>query len=157
MDYGQASADGRAHQKDRPELLPGDDPRHRAEIALRAALTPFVVYGTFMRGQPGHANLAGAAFLEEVRTAPGYRLYYVDARWPALIADEHGVEIACELYEASEEHLAGLAEIEPPQWRRAPLELADGRRAEAFLGDPLLRRRGVDISAHGSWAAFVAR
>ena len=135
------------HREDRPD---------GGVRCLRAALTPFVVYGTFMRGQPGHANLADAAFLEEVCTAPRYRLYYVDGRWPALLADVSGAEIACELYEVSEGHLARLAEIEPPEWRRAPLELADGRRAEAFLGDPDLRARGVDISAHGSWAAFVA-
>jgi gamma-glutamylcyclotransferase (GGCT)/AIG2-like uncharacterized protein YtfP len=135
------------HREDRPD---------GGVRCLQAALTPFVVYGTFMRGQPGHENLAGASFVEAVRTAPRYRLYYVDGRWPALIAAERGVEIACELYELSEGHLARLAEIEPPEWRRAPLELADGRRAEAFLGDPVLRARGVDISPHGSWAAFVA-
>jgi gamma-glutamylcyclotransferase (GGCT)/AIG2-like uncharacterized protein YtfP len=117
----------------------------------------FVFYGTFMRGQPGHANLEGATFLEEVRTAPRYRLFYVDGRWPALIPDEEGAAIACELYETTEEHLARLAELEPPEWRRAPVELADGRTAEAFLGDPALRRRGVDVSAHGGWAAFTQR
>jgi len=118
-------------------------------------MTLFAFYGTFMRGQPGHANLDGAAFIEEVKTAPSYRLFYVDHRWPALIPDEQGMEIACELYELSEEHIAQLAEIEPPEWERAPLELADGRMADAFLGDPVLRRRGIDVSAHGGWAAFT--
>ena len=116
----------------------------------------FVIYGTFMRGQPGHANLDGAEFFEEGETAPRYRLWEIDGRWPALIEAEDGVAIAAELYEITPAHLARLAEIEPPEWRRAPLELADGRRAEAFLGDPDLRARGIDISAHGSWAAFVA-
>ena len=120
-------------------------------------MTPFVFYGTFVRGQPGEANLAGASFLEEVRTAPRYRLYYVDGRWPALIPDQDGTEIACELYDVSEEHLARLTELEPPGWRRAPIELEDGRGAEAFLGDPALRSRGVDVSAHGSWTAFTRR
>jgi allophanate hydrolase len=118
---------------------------------------PFVFYGTFMRGQSGHANLDGAAFLEEVTTAPHYRLFYVDRRWPALIPDERGAEIACELYELSEEHLSRLTEIEPSEWQRAPLELADGRTADAFLGDPVLRGRGIDVSAHGGWAAFTQR
>ena len=120
-------------------------------------MTSFVFYGTFMRGQSGEANLAGATFLEEVRTAPRYRLFYVDGRWPALIPDEDGTEIACELYDVPEEHLARLAELEPPGWRRAPIELEDGRTAEAFLGDAALRSRGVDVSAHGSWAAFTGR
>jgi gamma-glutamylcyclotransferase (GGCT)/AIG2-like uncharacterized protein YtfP len=120
-------------------------------------VTPFVFYGTFMRGQTGHANLDGATFLEEVRTAPHYRLFYVDHRWPALIPEEQGTEIACELYELTDEHIARLAEIEPPEWQRAPLDLADGRTADAFLGDPVLRHRAIDISAHGGWAAFTQR
>lgn len=116
----------------------------------------FLIYGTFMRGQPGHANLDGARFLEAVATAPRYRLFEVDARWPALIEDEDGVEIAAELYEIDEAHLARLSELEPPGWSRAPVELADGRRAEAFLGDPGLRVRGRDVSAPGGWAAYRA-
>ena len=116
----------------------------------------FLIYGTFMRGQPGHANLAGAAFLAEVETAPRYRLWEVDGRWPALIEDEDGVAIAAELWEIDPAQLARLAEVEPPGWHRAPVELADGRRAEAFLGDPSLRARGRDVSAHGGWAAYRA-
>jgi allophanate hydrolase len=117
---------------------------------------PFLIYGTFMRGQPGHANLEGARFVEPVETAPRYRLFEVDRRWPALIEDEDGVAIAAELYEIELAHVARLAELEPPGWNRAPVELADGRRVDAFLGAPELRARGVDISAHGGWAAYRA-
>jgi len=117
-------------------------------------VTVFVIYGTFMRGQPGHGNLDGARFVEAVATAPRYRLFEVDARWPALIEDENGVSIAAELYELDEPHLARLAELEPPGWDRAPVELADGRRVEAFLGAQSLRTRGVDVSHHGGWAAY---
>ena len=120
-------------------------------------MTLFVLYGTFMRGQSGHSNLDGGTFLEEVRTAPRYRLFYVDHSWPALIPNEDGAEIACELYDLTEEHLARLAELEPSEWRRAPIELEGGRQAEAFLGNPILRARGIDISGHGSWAAFTGR
>jgi allophanate hydrolase len=119
-------------------------------------VTAFVIYGTFMREQPGHANLDGARFVEPVETAPRYRLWEVDGRWPALIEDENGVPIAAELYEIEEPHLSRLAELEPPGWNRAPVELADGRRTEAFLGDPSLQARGEDVSAHGGWAAWVA-
>jgi allophanate hydrolase len=118
-------------------------------------MTLFAFYGTFMRDQPGHGNLAATRFVEEARTAPRYRLYRVDERWPALILSEDGVEIACELYEASEEVLAGLLAIEPPGWSRAPLELADGRVAESFLGAAALALRGVDVSDHGGWAAYI--
>ena len=38
----------------------------------------FLIYGTFMRGQPGHTNLDGAELLAAVETAPRYRLFEVD-------------------------------------------------------------------------------
>src|SRR5712692_7719284 len=109
-----------------------------------------------MRCQPGHTNLGGAEFLGDSETAPRYRLWEVDGRWPALIEDDDGVSIAAELYEIAPAHLARLAEIEPSGWKRAPVELADGRSAEAFLGDPGLRARGHDVSAHRGWAAYMA-
>jgi gamma-glutamylcyclotransferase (GGCT)/AIG2-like uncharacterized protein YtfP len=119
-------------------------------------VTLFAFYGTFTGGQPGHGSLAGARFVERTATAPRYRLFLVDGRWPALVADDDGAEIECELYECSEELLERLARVEPPGWNRAQLELADGRRVDAFLADAALAARGVDVSAHGSWAAFVA-
>jgi allophanate hydrolase len=119
-------------------------------------VTLFAFYGTFTSSQPGHGNLAGARFVERTRTAPRYRLYFVDGLWPALVPAEDGAAIECELYECSEELLERLARVEPPGWSRAPLELEDGRRVEAFVGDPALATRGVDVSEHGSWAGFVS-
>jgi gamma-glutamylcyclotransferase (GGCT)/AIG2-like uncharacterized protein YtfP len=118
-------------------------------------VTLFAIYGTFMRDQPGHGNLAGAKWLEEVRTAPRYRLWFVDSLWPALVPAQDGLEIACELYDMPDELLARLAGIEPPGWERMPTRLADGRVVEAFLGAEGLTQRGVDVSSYGGWAAFV--
>jgi allophanate hydrolase len=118
-------------------------------------VTLFAFYGTFMRNEPGHGNLARARFIESTRTAPRYRLYHVDGRWPALVPSEDGVEVVCELYEAPEDLLAELAAIEPSGWSRAPLKLASGRVVEGFLGDAALALQGVDVSAHGGWAAYV--
>jgi gamma-glutamylcyclotransferase (GGCT)/AIG2-like uncharacterized protein YtfP len=117
----------------------------------------FMIYGTFMRRQPGHGNLAGGRFLGDVHTAPRYRLFFVDG-WPALVeaASGEGAPIAAELYELSEDHVTRLAGVEPPGWRRAPVELDDGRPAEAFLADADLVTRGEDISTYGGWASFVA-
>ena len=66
-----------------------------------------------------------------------------------------GVAIECELYECSEALLDRLAAIEPAGWCRAPVELEDGREVEAFVADAEFASRGVDVSAYGSWAAFV--
>ncbi|HYY03181.1 MAG TPA: gamma-glutamylcyclotransferase [Gaiellaceae bacterium] len=117
-------------------------------------MTPFAFYGTFMTGQPGHRNLAGARLLGPTRTAPRYRLYVVD-ELPALVPADDGVTIGCELYDVDEQHLARLAEIEPPGWVRAPLELGDGRTVEAFLATRELARRGEDVSMFGSWGAYM--
>jgi allophanate hydrolase len=119
-------------------------------------MTPFAFYGTFVSGQAGHARLEGAALVERTRTAPAYRLYLVEGRWPALVPAENGVAIDCEVYECSDELLARLANLELPGWSRAPVELADGRRVEAFVCDPAVAAKGVDVSEHGSWAAFVS-
>jgi gamma-glutamylcyclotransferase (GGCT)/AIG2-like uncharacterized protein YtfP len=120
-------------------------------------VTLFAFYGTFTSEQPGHGNLGGARFVKRVRTAPRYRLYFVDGRWPALVpAPDDGVAIECELYECSEPLLDRLAAIEPAGWSRAPVELEDGCEVEAFLGAPELAARGVDVSAHESWATFVS-
>ena len=120
-------------------------------------MTLFAFYGTFTSTEAGHGNLAGARFVERTRTARRYRLFFVDGLWPALVgAAGGGAAIECELYECSEELLERLARVEPPGWNRAPLELEDGRLVEAFLGDAELAPRGLDVSEHGSWAAFVA-
>jgi gamma-glutamylcyclotransferase (GGCT)/AIG2-like uncharacterized protein YtfP len=118
-------------------------------------VTLFAFYGTFTRGQAGHGNLADATFVEQARTAPGYRLYFIDRRWPALVESDDGVAIDCELWECTEGLLEVLAQIEPPGWTRQPVELADGRTVDAFLGDAELAERGIDVSRHGSWAEFV--
>jgi allophanate hydrolase len=119
-------------------------------------VTVFAFYGTFASGQPGHGNLAGARFLERTTTAPRYRLFFVDGRWPALVEQPAGVAIECELYECSEALLDRLAALEPAGWSRGPVELADGRTVDAFLGARELAARGADVSHHESWAAFVA-
>ena len=119
-------------------------------------MTLFAFYGTFTSSQPGHDNLAGARFVERTRTAPRYRLFFVDGLWPALVRFDDGAAIECELYECSEELLERLARIEPPGWNRGVLELEDGRSVEAFVGDAALTACGVDVSEHGSWAAFVS-
>jgi gamma-glutamylcyclotransferase (GGCT)/AIG2-like uncharacterized protein YtfP len=121
-----------------------------------ARVTLFAFYGTFTSSQPGHGNLAGARLVERTRTAPKYRLFFVDELWPALVPFEDGVAIECELYECFEELLERLSLVEPPGWNRSPLELEDGRTVETFLGDAELAARGVDVSEHGSWAAFVS-
>jgi AGZA family xanthine/uracil permease-like MFS transporter len=118
-----------------------------------------VFNGTVMQGEPAHANLAGATFLEEVRTAPAYRLYSIGDRYPAMVrTDAGGASIAAELYEVPDDVWPAIRDSEPPGLYRGPVELADGRLVEGMLGEPELvaAPEAVEITRHGGWRAYVA-
>lgn len=115
--------------------------------------------GTVMRGQPQHANLEGATFLEDVRTAPAYRLYSIGDRYPAMIRDDlQGASIAAELYEVPDATWPRIRDSEPPGLYRGPVELEDGRQVEGMLGEATIVRsaEAVEITRHGGWRAYIA-
>jgi AGZA family xanthine/uracil permease-like MFS transporter len=118
-----------------------------------------VFNGTVMRGEPAHANLDGATFLEEVRTAPVYRLYTIGDRHPAMVRDaERGAAIAAELYEVPDDVWPAIRDTEPPGLYRGPIELDDGRMVEGMLGTRELIGgwEAVEITEHGGWRAYLA-
>jgi adenine/guanine/hypoxanthine permease len=117
-----------------------------------------VFNGTVMRGQSAHGNLAGATFVEEVRTAPLYRLYSIGDRHPAMIRDdESGRSISAELYEVPDDVWPRIRDTEPPGLYRGPVELDDGRSVEGMLGDNQLIASGdaVEITAYGGWREYL--
>jgi len=117
-----------------------------------------VFNGTVMRGQPAHANLAGATFLEDVRTAPVYRLWSIGDRHPAMArADEGGTSIEAELYEVPDDVWPRIRDTEPPGLYRGPVELSDGRRVEGMLGERSLVEapEAVEITQFGGWRAYL--
>jgi AGZA family xanthine/uracil permease-like MFS transporter len=116
------------------------------------------VNGTLMRGLALHANLDGAAFLEEVQTAPRYRLHSIGDRHPGMHEVERdGVGVLGELYRTSAEVLDRVVRREPPGLYVGSVELADGRIVPGVLFDPgRLRPTDTDISAHGGWRAYLA-
>ena len=62
------------------------------------------VNGTLMRGLELHANLAGAEFLGEFRTAPHYRLFSIGDRHPGMFrVGSGGISVAGELYRLPDE------------------------------------------------------
>jgi AGZA family xanthine/uracil permease-like MFS transporter len=118
-----------------------------------------VFNGTVMHGQPHHANLECTIFLEQVRTAPAYRLYSIGDRSPAMFRDdERGASIDAELYEVPDEVWLRILDRKPPGLYRGPVELEDGRRVEGMLGEPDLvaSPEAVEITGHGGWAAYLA-
>jgi gamma-glutamylcyclotransferase (GGCT)/AIG2-like uncharacterized protein YtfP len=92
------------------------------------------VYGSLKCGREHHGELRGAPLLASVATAPKYVLLNLGA-YPAL-AD--GAEVVFgELYDVEVDTLMLLDEFEGEAYCRAPVELADGTRAQAyFLREP---------------------
>ena len=116
------------------------------------------VNGTLMRGLALHANLDGAEFLGEFRTAARYRLYSIGDRHPGMFeVASGGVSVRGEIYRMSDEVWARVEAGEPPGLYCGPVTLADGRIVNGILF-PRELAEGVhpDISAHGDWRAYIA-
>jgi adenine/guanine/hypoxanthine permease len=116
------------------------------------------VNGTLMRGLGLHANLEGAAFLEEVRTAAKYRLHSIGDRHPGMYEVESGgVRVLGELYRLSREVLDRVVRGEPAGLFVGSVELVDGRHVPGVLFDSeRLHPADHDISAHGGWRAYIS-
>lgn len=117
------------------------------------------VNGTLMRGLELHENLAGAEFLQEVATAPVYRVHSIGDVHPGMyrVADgESGASIAGELYQVPLEVLLRVIESEPAGLYRGPVELVDGRRVPGILFGRELAEAHPEITAHGGWREYRA-
>jgi gamma-glutamylcyclotransferase (GGCT)/AIG2-like uncharacterized protein YtfP len=114
------------------------------------------VNGTLMRGDILHANLEGARFLGDARTASRYRLYSIGDVHPGMIpATTDGVSVTGELYRLELEHLERLVEAEPPGLGIGVVELAGGERTlGVFWVASELPESAIDISACGGWREY---
>jgi gamma-glutamylcyclotransferase (GGCT)/AIG2-like uncharacterized protein YtfP len=116
------------------------------------------VNGTLMRGLALNGNMlaAGARFVQEVNTAPLYRLWSIADRHPAMLRDaEAGAEIAVELWEVDAAGLVRILEGEPPGLTVGWVRLADGRELLGVLAEPYLVRDQPEITAAGGWRAYL--
>jgi gamma-glutamylcyclotransferase (GGCT)/AIG2-like uncharacterized protein YtfP len=116
------------------------------------------VNGTHMRGLALHANLAGAEFLGERRTAPIYRLYSIDDRHPGMFeVAEGGVSVRGELYRVPDDVWCRVEAGEPPNLYRGLIRLDDGAEVFGILYPRALAEgHHRDISDVGDWRAYVA-
>ena len=113
--------------------------------------------GTVMRGEPDHANLAGADFVTEATSATGYRLFSIGDQYPAMVPRLNGgVTVEGELYRVPASVWPDILEGEPPGLGRDLIELSDGRVVYGIVGsEDLVAEKGSDISAFGGWRAYL--
>ncbi|MQA12380.1 MAG: gamma-glutamylcyclotransferase [Pseudonocardiaceae bacterium] len=114
--------------------------------------------GGGMRGGALHHQLLGAPLVKQTRTAPKYRFYSVDDRFPALDpVSSGGVAVHGELYDVPLETLRdSLLPAEPPELELGVIELEDGEPSLAVVLRGEFRRTAklTDISATASWRAY---
>jgi gamma-glutamylcyclotransferase (GGCT)/AIG2-like uncharacterized protein YtfP len=106
------------------------------------------VYGSLLRGERHHDVLAGATFVREALTTPGFAIYDL-GDYPALVRAEDGV-VAGELYDVSESLLAALDAFEGEAYERAQVSLDAGEAAEAYVR-PGPMPDGATRIPSGSW------
>jgi hypothetical protein len=128
----------------------------------RVVNVPLFLNGEGMRGGRVHPHIARYPFLGEARTAPRYRFYVYEDRFPALWpVPDGGVSVPGELVELPLEAVRDeFLPVEPPELELGVVELDDGSAALAVLLRPDVHACGtglVDISDHGGWRAWLER
>lgn len=105
------------------------------------------VYGTLMKGEHHHAELAGAEFVGTAETEGGFELVLIDY-YPALLRGGSG-KVVGELYRVDAPMLKRLDELEevPHYYVREPIVLADGRSVDTYLMPRERARDGSPIDS----------
>lgn len=118
------------------------------------------VNGTLMRGLELNPNLlnVGAMFVKEAHTEPAYRLWSINDVHPAMMrVAEGGVSVALEVWLVPAAGLATILLQEPPGLCIGKVKLTDGEEVLGVLGEPILCAGQTEITAFGSWRAYLNR
>jgi len=124
--------------------------------------TTLLVVGAHLRGQPLHHELEdlGARFLRAARTADAYRLVALPTvpRKPGLVPTAPGVgaPVEGELYELSTGALGAFLARLPAPMTLGSVTLEDGTCVVGFGCSPVAAAGAEDITALGSWRAYLA-
>jgi hypothetical protein len=117
------------------------------------------VNGSLMRGLALNQNLldAGAVFVREDRTAPFYRLWSIDDRYPGMLRSREGNarEIALEIWEMDEVGLVRVLEQEPLGLTLGCVVLKDGDEVFGILAEPFLVEGRLEITSYGGWRGYL--
>jgi hypothetical protein len=102
-----------------------------------------------------HANLEGAEFLGEFRTAPHYRIFSIGDVHPGMYrVEEGGISVPGEIYWLPDEVWARVESGEPPGLYKGPVELADGRWVDGILFPEAMTVGQREITSFGGWRGY---
>jgi hypothetical protein len=117
------------------------------------------VNGSLMRGFELNQNLldAGAVFVREDRTAPFYRLWSIDDRYPGMVRNGAGNTggIAVEIWDIDERGLIRVLEQEPPGLTLGHIVLEAGHEVLGILAEPYLVAGRLEITGYEGWRGYL--
>ena len=120
---------------------------------------PLAVNGTLMRGLELNRNMtaAGATFVREAKTEPGYRLWSIDDDHPAMarVTDGTGTAVDVEVWSVPPAGLASILLGEPPGLAIGKVRLADGAVVLGVIGEAALVEGQREITADGGWRNYL--
>ena len=117
------------------------------------------VNGTLMRGLELNGNLirVGAVFQREARTAPCYRVWSINDRYPGMLrVSSGGACVSCEVWEISPDGLADVLNREPAGLSIGRVKLDDGTDVFGVLAEPWLVEEKREITQYCGWRAYTA-
>ena len=118
------------------------------------------VNGTLMRGLKLNPNMegAGASFIRETTTEPGYRLWSINDDHPVMVRvrDGSGVRIAVEIWAVPPAGLASILLSEPTGLTIGKVRLDDGSTVLGVVGEATFVKGQREITEYGGWRAYIA-
>ncbi|WP_428245550.1 allophanate hydrolase [Ferrovibrio sp.] len=140
---------------------------HALPEAAPAAAPPspsirLAVFGAHMQGQPlNHEILGlGGRYVAEIRTAPIYKLYRIDAGGPprpgVLRVAADGVALAGEIWDLPTAGFGAFVAGIPAPLGIGTVTLADGSTVKGFLCEAAATVGSEDISRFADWRAYRA-
>ncbi len=128
-----------------------------------AGTVKVAVCGAHLSGLPLNWQLTqrGARLLGAVQSAPEYRFYALaggPVQRPGMVrVNEGGAAIDMEVWELPAEHFGSFVDGIPAPLGIGKVKLADGSWVSGFVCEAVGVEGGADITALGSWRAWLAR
>jgi carbamate kinase len=129
---------------------------------ITADATPVLVAvnGTLMRGLALNPNMieAGATFVREALTAPEYRIWSINDKYPAMVrvSDGTGARVALEVWSVPRGGVGKIFMKEPAGLTLGKVRLDDGSTVVGMLGEAAVAMGQREITQHGGWRAYLA-